>query len=248
VPGSGRTRAPRRNNQAGHKREPKIFCCVTTRRGLRQVSPGEARPGHPGGPSDPRVQHAAGHAAYALLPHAPHELPAADAAVAAVWPPASGARVSGIPGPGSTAGSTAGPDRSCRNLGASIDAGRDADRWSKGTDRDYAPDVPREVPLPKGPPERSAKSLGHSCFISTPSLDEATTPQSLVGPRRPKLSSAPRQTLCGQNSPRPNRHYRQSPSRRSHAAGEGSRQGRRRCRYTSTGEGNEGRRLPSAAH
>ena len=140
--------------------------------------------------------HAAGLAAHAPPPHALDELPAADAAVAVAWRPASGARASGTPGLGSTADSTAGPDRPGYTLGAGRSAGRDAGRWSKRPDRDYARDVPREGLLPKGPPERSAKSLGHFFVMSSPPLDETTAALNLAGPcsQTYRSSRRPRRT------------------------------------------------------
>jgi len=158
---------------------------VTTRPGLRPASPPETLPRHRSVPSRESLRHAAGLAAHAPLPHAPDELPAADAAVAAAWRPASGARVSGTPGLGSTADSSGGPGRRSDTLGAGRSAGRDAGRWSKRPDRDYAQDVPREGLLPKGPPERSAKSLGHFFLMSSPPLDETTAALNLAGPCSP---------------------------------------------------------------
>jgi hypothetical protein len=185
APGNGRRDALRHSSQAGHKREQKSFCCVTTRPGLCPDVRPAPLPARPWVDPHKSFPHAAGLAAHAPLPHAPDELPAADAAVAAAWRPASGARVSGTPGLGSTADSSGGPGRRSDTLGAGRSAGRDAGRWSKRPDRDYAQDVPREGLLPKGPPERSAESLGHFFLMSSPPLDETTAALNLAGPCSP---------------------------------------------------------------
>jgi hypothetical protein len=156
APGSGRTRAPRRNSQAGHKKKPESLCCVTTPPGLRPAFPPEALPPRSRVSSDARLRHAAGLAALAPPPHAPDELPAADAAVAAAWRPASDARVSGTPGVGSTADSTAGPGRRGDTRGAGRSAGQDSGRWSKKPGRDYAGAVPRGGSAPGG----AAREIG----------------------------------------------------------------------------------------
>jgi hypothetical protein len=55
--------------------------------------------------------------------------------------------------------------------------------------------------LSAGPPERSAKSLGHSCLISSPSLDEMTAALNLARPCRPDPSSATARALWPEFAP-----------------------------------------------
>ena len=180
APGNGRRDAPRHNSQAGHKKGPKNFCCVTTRPGPRPDARPAPLPARPWVDPHKSFPHAAGLAAHAPQPHAPEGLPAACAALAVAWRPASGARVSGTPRLDSTADSSSRPGRRDDILGAGRSAGRDARHWWKRPDRDYAQDVPREGLLPTGPPERSPKSLGHFFLMSSPPRGETTAALSLA--------------------------------------------------------------------
>jgi hypothetical protein len=163
APASGSMAAPRHSSQAGHKKEQEDFCRVTTR--LPPAVRPETIPRHEAVRSDNHRWHAAGRVVLSRRSPALLELPAADAAVAAAWRPANGAPVSGMSGLGSNVDSTAGRDRRCHTPGASTSAGQAAGCWSNGADSKYAVDVPREGLLPTGPPERSAKSLGHFFFL-----------------------------------------------------------------------------------
>jgi hypothetical protein len=186
APGSGRTAVPRHNSQAGRKKEQKKFCCVTTRSGPGPAAPPEAASGVPvpgaaeavprAAEAVPRAPEEGSHeslwqapelAAPAPPRHVLGELPAADAAVAGVWQPASDARVFGTGDLGSTVGSTAEPDRRGHSRSAGRSASPGVGGWSNGGDRGYTGDVPREGLLPEGPPERSAKSLGHFFWSSS---------------------------------------------------------------------------------
>lgn len=81
--GSGRKDALRHGSQAGHKKEQKNSCCVTT----RHAPASAACPGMPPRrqPVDSRKTrwHVAGHAVVSRVPHAIDVLPAADAVVVA---------------------------------------------------------------------------------------------------------------------------------------------------------------------
>ena len=127
-PGIGRRDAPRRNSQAGHKREQKSFCRVTTRPGHRPDAPPAPLLARRWLNAHKTFPHGAGIAAPAPPPHAIGGLPAPDAAVAVAWRPANDAQASGTPGLGNTAGSTAGADRPGYTLDAGRSAGEDADR------------------------------------------------------------------------------------------------------------------------
>jgi len=156
--GIGKIDAPLRNTQGGHKKEPKSFCCVTTRP-ARARNPGPVvihRTWFCGAPPAERV-------AGAPRPHEPRVPPAAGDVPLVAWRPASDAPASGISGLGSTAGSNAGPCKRGHTLDADRCGGQDTAHWWKGTSRGYVGIVPREVLAPEGAArETPMKSLGHS--------------------------------------------------------------------------------------
>jgi len=94
--------ARRHSTQAGHKKDQKSSCCVTTHEG--RVAPGpETRGLDDWGDFQ---QRAAEIVVLAPLPHALSELQAVCGDPPGVWRLATGARVSGTPGPGNSVGST----------------------------------------------------------------------------------------------------------------------------------------------
>lgn len=111
--GSDRRDGPLHSSPVDHKKEPKNFCCVTTRgpaprHPLPVAKLARRRDGllHDGAP-----------AVAAPRPHVPAVPRGGSAAVVAVWPPASAGRVAGTADPGSSVGSNGGADRSGRTPG-----------------------------------------------------------------------------------------------------------------------------------
>ncbi len=144
--------APFDNSQGGHKKYQKHFCCVTTR---SDPHPGKA-------PRPARVQAGGGllpakHVADARPLHVLREPRDVHVVLFVASRPASDAPASGRWDLGNTAGSNAEPRKRGHSLCANRYVGPDAGRWRKSTSREYAGDVPREVLLPTGPPERLAK-------------------------------------------------------------------------------------------
>ena len=112
--GNGGRDVPLRSSRVDRKKEPKNFCCVTT----RGPEPPhllvlQTLPHSPDG-----VLHDGEPAVVAPLPHGPAALRGGPAAVVAAWQPASTARAAGIPGFGSSVGSSGEADRRHRTLGA----------------------------------------------------------------------------------------------------------------------------------
>jgi hypothetical protein len=236
APASGSMAARRHSSQAGHKKEQEDFCRVTTRP-PPAVRP-ETIPRHEAVRRDDHRWHAAGRAVLSRRPHALLELPAADAVVAAAWRPANAAPVSGTLGLGSNVDSAAGPDRCCHTPGAGTSASQAAGCWSNGADSKYAADVPREGLLPTGPPERSAKSLGHLFFlIAAPS----PTRWRLIGVYTKRasqrcvfrVSELSGVTAAVTDSPFKSARKTDKHRQQRGARGRGRRQGRRRSRFKS---------------
>jgi len=166
---SGRWDERRHNSQPGHKKDQKIFCCVTTRPGRHSAQEPEAYHFAQKAYPAERFPRIASLGVRVPLPHVPGGLLAYGVAPAGVSRLASGVPAPDIPALGSNAGSTAKPQRRGHILGAGNSAGQVAGSWSKGTDRQYAGNVPREGLLPKGPPERSDNLSGTSFAFAVPS-------------------------------------------------------------------------------
>ena len=245
APGSGRRNAPRRNSQAGHKREQKSFCCVTTRPGLRPGFSREALPRHQGVPSAATCSTLPGTPLtlrcrmrltnFRLL--TPLLLPLGGLPAAHEFPALRVLAVPLIPPPGLVDAVT--PSAQADPRAETPAAGR------KSLAETMLEDVPRGGSAPGGAAREIGKISRAFLFdlFALPGRDDGSPQFSGTVPPRP--IAVPPHTLCGRNSPRRNRDYRKSSSRRSRATGEGRRQGRRRCRCTSTGEGDEGRRRRS---
>lgn len=155
--------APLRNSQAGRKKEQENFCCVTTNldhHHRRQTWSWQRKAVHhiPCArlPRDELLR-GGGHAAGVLQPHVPRVPQVADDVGLVAWRPANDALASGNQHVGNTADSSAWPENCAHILCADRCGGQADGRWSNGTRSKYVEDVPREVLLPPGPPERLAK-------------------------------------------------------------------------------------------
>ena len=168
--------------------------------------------------------------------------PTAAALLLAACPLANSARASGIPALGSTVGSNAGTCKRGHTLDAGRSASQDAGQWPKAADRDYAGDVPREVLAPEGAAREAPVSLSGIlvCLHRRPRWT-----------RRRQFPQSSRIAVQDPGGLRPNRPNPQLTWGRARPAAAASgrrkatgrrRQGRRLCRFTSTGEGEEGSR------
>ncbi len=158
-PRIGKRHALLRNSQDGHRKEQKKFCCVTTRPDPDHHPARDHRPAWTPTPTESRGGPPPGeHVADARRSHVLREPPAAGDVLLVAWRPASDVQAAGISGLGSTAGSNAGPCKCGHTLCAGRCAGTDADRWPKGTSREYVGDVPREVFAPAGAARETRES------------------------------------------------------------------------------------------
>lgn len=162
-PGIGKRHAPLRNSQGGHKKDQKNLCCVTTRPNQNQNRNLRRARKHTKTEACRSPLRGAERAVDVRRRHGLGEHQSVYAAPLVAWRPASAAPASGIPGLGSTAGSSIAPGNSGHTLCADRHGVPAADRWRKTIHREYLGDVPREVLTPEGAArEAPRESLGHS--------------------------------------------------------------------------------------